>query len=175
MMVFIRIPLVVISVVLLQITLFDELRIAGIAPECAMGLAVAAGLAGGSDKGAMVGFLLGLFLDLYIATPYALSALTFAVVAFIAGFFDNSMANTSWLVAGPMIGIGTASGVAMYVLFGEILGEDHFYTDRFLVLLIVTGFAGFLLGGPLMKAMRWCFSDGSRPGPTPIRRFGVVN
>jgi rod shape-determining protein MreD len=169
-----RAGLTVITIVLLQLTLFDGLRVAGIAPEVALGLAVAAGITGGSTNGAVLAFATGLALDLFLATPFGLSALSFCLVAYLAGMFANSVSDTNWVAAAPLVAVGTAVGLCLYVLFGEILGQPNFYSPDLWRIVLVAATIGLVIGGPLTKLMRWVWGAPNRLA-TSHRPLGLVN
>lgn len=170
----VRAGLVLVTAVLLQLTLFDGLRVAGVAPEIALGLAVAAGVTGGSENGALLGFVMGCTLDLFLATPFGLSALAYCIAAYLAGMVANSVSDTSWVAAAPVVAVGTAVGLALYVLFGEILGQPHFYTPELWRILAITATVGLVVGGPLTRLMRWVWGKPSRTA-MPSRPLGLVN
>lgn len=169
-----RVAVVAVTIVLLQLSLFDGLRIAGVAPEIVLGLAVAAGITGGSSNGAIVGFTSGLLLDLFLATPFGLSALSYCIVGFFAGMLANSVSETSWVAAAPIVAIGTAVGLCLFVLFGEILGQPNFYTPELPRIVGICATVALLVGGPLTKLMRWVWGSTRRPA-TPHRPLGLVN
>ena len=77
-------------VLIVQLELFSELRIAGVMPELLLGLTVATGWQGGADRGAFVGFTAGALYDLYLPTPLALTALTYTIVGYTVGMGAES-------------------------------------------------------------------------------------
>ena len=69
-----------------QTTLGSDLRVAGVAPDLMVLLAICAGLTGGAEAGAWVGFWAGLLADLFLtSTPLGLSALTYCLVGAAVG------------------------------------------------------------------------------------------
>lgn len=169
-----RTAVVVVTVVLLQLALFDDLRVSDVAPEVVLGLAVAAGVTGGSSNGALVGFGAGLLFDLFLATPFGLSALVYCIVAYVAGLLANSVSDTNWIAAAPIVAIGTAVGLGLYVLFGEIIGQPHFYTPDFPRIVAIAATGGLFIGGPLTKLMRFAWGTPSSR-VAPARPLGLVN
>ena len=59
-------------------------------------------------------------------------------------------------------------GVTLFVVLGELLGED-LYSDDFARLLIVTTIYTGLLMPPIHWAMRWAFGLDEDRAPTPMR------
>ena len=64
-----RALLVVVVALALQLTVVLDVRVSGVHPDLMVGLAIAAGLAGGTQRGAIIGFLSGVVLDLFLPTP----------------------------------------------------------------------------------------------------------
>ena len=70
-----RVALLIAVTVLLQVTVFPHVRIAGRVPDLGLILAVAIAFEYGPEAGAIVGFVAGLSYDLFLATPLGLTAL----------------------------------------------------------------------------------------------------
>ena len=77
-----RLGVVFLLALLVQLTVFVDVRIAGVAPELLALVAVTAGFFVGPERGPVIGFAAGLLWDVYLPTPLGVSAITFAVVAF---------------------------------------------------------------------------------------------
>ncbi|MDH3752881.1 MAG: rod shape-determining protein MreD [Acidimicrobiia bacterium] len=172
---YIRVALVILTGVLMQLSLFNDLRIADVAPELVLAIAIVAGMTGGSERGAVVGFVAGLLLDLFLATPFGLSALTYSIVAYLAGMVANAVIDANWLVSAPVVAVGSVGGLGLYVLFGELLGQEHFYTDRFWWILLVAGLYNGVLGGLITRVLRWAWQPLQQAGVRPTARFGMLN
>ncbi|NIR35380.1 MAG: hypothetical protein GWN79_03465, partial [Actinobacteria bacterium] len=76
-----KLGVVAIVVLVVQLTVFVDVRLFGVAPELIALLAVLAGFLAGPERGPRVAFGLGLLWDIYLATPLGLTAFTLAVVA----------------------------------------------------------------------------------------------
>ncbi len=149
-----RSALVVFSVFVLQVGVFDGLRIYGRASEPLLVLAVAGGLVGGWWRGLRLGFAAGLLYDLVAGTPVGLAAFAYALVAAASGLLQGYMVRMWWLVP-PFCGLG----LCLYVVAGEVVGQDHLYNDRFWVTLGVVEFWAVVLAAVTLRLVRWAWSE----------------
>lgn len=174
MIVWLRAGVVMVTAALLQVTLFDGLRIAGVMPEIVLALSVAAGLTGGPANGAVFAFGTGLVADLFVATPFGLTALAWCIVAYLAGLLANSVSESHWLAVAPLVTAATAAGLGWYVLLGELLGQRHFYTPALGRIIGVNVVVALVVGGPLCSLMRFVWRQG-RDRLAPDRPLRLVN
>ena len=117
-------------------------------------MAVAAGVAAGPDRGAALGFAAGLAYDLMLQTPFGLSALTYAIVAYLVGGLQDSVLRAAWWI--PVITATAASmaGVILYGVFGTVLGEDLIGYELVRIAVIV-GLLNTIAAPVVVRAMRW--------------------
>ena len=167
-----RSALVLFSVLVLQVGLFDGLRIFGRASEPLLALAVAGGLTGGPWRGLRLGFAAGLLYDLVADTPLGLAAFAYALTAYIAGLLEGYTVRMWWLVP-PF----SALGLSLYVGAGELFGQDHLYTDRYLVTLGAVEIWAVVLAPAMLRLVRWSWrlpATAGRPASSGPRNFGTV-
>ena len=157
-----RSALVLFSVFALQVGVFDGLRILGRASEPLLVLAVAGGLVGGWWRGLRLGFVAGLLYDLVAGTPVGLAAFAYALVAAASGLLQGYTVRLWWLVP-PF----SAVGLCLYVLAGEVVGQDHLYTDRFWVTLAVVELWAVVLAVPILRLVRWAWGEAPARLPPP--------
>ncbi len=160
----VRFPFVLVVVVVLQLDLFSDLRVFGVMPELLLGLTVAAGWQGGSDRGAVMGFAAGLLYDLYLPTPFALNALTYAIVGFGVGIVAEVLAETAEGFVRRLLAMASVCcGLVLFMVLGELLGEQNLYNDEFpRILIVATLYTGLLL--PLLQRLvRWVLADDALP------------
>lgn len=173
-----RPAVVVLSLLLLQLSLFSDLRISGRAPDLLLVAAIVAGLTGGPDRGAITGFVGGLALDLFLPTPLGLSALAYAVAGWSVGQTENAIVGEHpWIVI-PLSAAGSTIGVATFVTVGELLGQPNLYTERFLGTAIVTAVYNSVLAWPVARLFRWAWTSpgvGTPARPRDRASRGVVN
>lgn len=160
-----RYLLLIASALVLQRGVFSQLRLADAAPDLLLLLAVAAGVAGGSERGAIVGFFAGLSLDLLLPTPMGLAALSYLVAGAAAGRLraaDNRSAR--WRVMAVCAG-GCALGVVVFALLGTLLGERGFLDVQILAIVGVVALTGAVLGPLAVRLCRWADGDPDRLRP----------
>jgi rod shape-determining protein MreD len=155
-----RALLVLVVVLLLQLTVVLDIRVAGAHPDLILGLAVAAGLAGGTERGAIVGFFSGLALDLFLPTPFGLSALVGIGIGTAAGrLVAAGVDRTNWLFVPGVAAVGSAIGVIMFAVLGAVLGQPDTLTvglgAAVGVVTVVNGALGYLL----VRACNWAFGQ----------------
>lgn len=163
-----RLIIVYLVALLLQLTFFSEVRVAGVAPELPALVAILAGLLAGPRQGSMIAFGAGLMWDVYLSTPLGLAAAAFAVVAYALGGITEDLFHDTRIQTMAMVFAGTAATVTAYALLGEVVGQRGLVDERLLrVVLIASGLnAGLsLVAAP---AMRWAL--GTRPARSRTRR-----
>lgn len=106
----------------LQATLFDELRIDGVAVEYLLLVAVLAGHHGGPERGAVVAFFAGLLHDSVGVSPLGLHALAFAPVAAAVGHLSARLAAGARGLAALGLLAAVASGVGVAAAIGNLFG-----------------------------------------------------
>ena len=155
-----RALLVLLGVLVLQLTVVLDIRVAGIHPDLILGLAVAAGLAGGVERGAIVGFFSGAALDLFLPTPLGLSALVGTAIGAAAGqLVEAGVDRTSWLFVPGVAALGSIVGVIMFAVFGTILGQPDMLTVNLGTVVALVTLVNAIVGYPLVRACAWAFGQ----------------
>lgn len=161
----VRVPLVVGVALALQSSLAAQIRPLGVAPDLMLLVAVAAGLAAGSQVGAVTGFAIGLTFDLVLQTPFGLSALVYGVAAYLAGMVRlEVLKSANWI---PMVVVGgvSAGAVAAFALVGSLFGLDRIVSLRLIPVLVVVAVVNGVLAPVALRVMRWAFAAGDRARP----------
>ena len=119
-----RTSLVLVLALTVQLAVAARIEVFGVQGDLMLLIGVAAGLAAGPDRGASIAFAAGLGFDLLLQSPFGLTALTYAIVAYLAGSLQDSVLRAAWWI--PVVTAATASalGVILYGVFGTVLGED---------------------------------------------------
>ncbi|MDE3203447.1 MAG: rod shape-determining protein MreD [Acidobacteriota bacterium] len=121
-----RIGLFLIAAVLIETTLGSDMRVAGVAPDIMVLVAVCAGLTGGTLAGAWVGFWSGLLFDMFLtATPVGLSALTYCLIGAAVGALRATVVQERRSLLPLAALVGTAAGVLLFVGAGDVLGQTQ--------------------------------------------------
>lgn len=146
---------VVLAALLLQLTVFVDVRIAGVAPELMVLVAVLAGIAAGSARGSVIAFFVGLSWDLYLATPLGLSAVSFALAAYAVGGFEKTLFNDSRIQVAALTGLATAGTVAVYAVFGELVGQRDLIDDDLVSVVAIASAVNAVLAPTAAPLVRW--------------------
>lgn len=161
-----RVFVVYMAALLLQLTLFVEVRVVGVAPELPALVAILAGLLGGAQKGSVVAFLAGLMWDVYLPTPLGLAAVSFALVAFGLGSITEDLFHDTRVQTGLLVFAGTAASVAVYAVLGEVVGQRGLLDDDLLKVVLVSSAFNAVLSLAVAPAMRWAVWDGRAREPS---------
>ena len=149
-----RVPLVLVTCLLLHTTVLTDLRIGGVMPDLMLLVAVAAGITGGPARGAGIGFASGLALDLFLRSPFGLSALVFTLVGYGTGVAHTGVLRPSWYLRSLAAVVGSAAGVLLYALAGTMLGEP-LIDLRLIRIVIVVALANAVLAPVVVRVVGW--------------------
>jgi rod shape-determining protein MreD len=158
----VRLTLVVVTLVVLQNSVFSHLAIFDARPVLCLIAAVALAYEEGPQSGAAFGFVSGLATDMILTTPIGLSALAFAVTGYLVGFFQGGLVRESPLIA-PVLGAGAgAVGGVIFLVVGGIAGEPGFFTIHSVRVLLVSGLYDALIAIPVFAFVHWANHDSDR-------------
>ncbi len=149
-----RVSLVLVVGLVLQVSLLAGVRLFGVQAELMLLIAIAAGLAAGPDRGAAIGFASGIAYDLLLQTPFGLTALTYAVVAFVVGLLQDTVLRAAWWIPLATAIAGSTMGVILYFVFGTMVGVDFAGVSIPKVALLV-GVLNAILAMPVIQIVRW--------------------
>jgi rod shape-determining protein MreD len=163
MRVLVRVTIVLLSMAVLYCAVFAQLRIAGVAANVLLLVAIASGIAGGPERGAVVGFSAGLLYDLLLPTgPVGLSALTFCVVAYFVGRYQGTVVRAARWVTMAIAGLASAAAMVLYVAFGQLVNQTNMLQRRLWVVILVVAVINAVLAPLFVRLMRWAFDLSSR-------------
>ena len=120
---FVAIVAVVVTALLLQSTVFAELRLVGVRPELLYLVTISIALLEGPNQGAIVGFAAGLAQDFMLNQPKGITALTLTLLGYSIGMVRQYIVSPSPLLPTFLVAIGTATGVAFYEVVSVLLGN----------------------------------------------------
>ena len=149
-----RTSLVLVVALTLQLGMASGITFFGVQGDLLLLVAIAAGIAAGPDRGAAIGFAAGISYDLLLQTPFGLSALTYALLAYLVGGLQDSVLRAAWWIPVATATAASVVGVILYGVLGTVLGEELVSWD----LLRVAAFVGLLntLAAPfVVRTMRW--------------------
>jgi rod shape-determining protein MreD len=162
----IRLTLLVVTAVVLQSTLFPDLRFFGVAPDVGLVATIAVAYRVGPERGALYGFANGLAIDLFLQTPFGVSALSFAVVGYCVGIIQAGMSREVRFAAPIFGGIGGLVGGFLFVTVAALAGQDQVIAARTIYVLLLAAVYDALLAFALFPAARWA----TRGAEVPVVR-----
>lgn len=155
----VRIALLLVSAAVLQRAVFSQLRVADVAADVFLLLALVAGMTGGPDRGAVVGFFSGLVLDLMLQTPLGLSAFVYCVAGFVAGRTQGSVLRANRFFPALLVATLSAAAVALYAAVSEVLGQTAAVTSRLPAIMAVVALANVILYPVARRLLTWAWDD----------------
>jgi rod shape-determining protein MreD len=158
----VSIAAIVITALLLQSTVFAQLRLLGIRPELLYLVTIAIALLEGPNEGATVGFVSGLSQDFLMNQPKGLTALTLTLLGYAVGMFRQFIVSPSPLVPTIVVGVGTAAGIAFYEVVSVLLGNFHEEAAYGVKVALLTATYNAVLT-PILYPLLRRITEGSRP------------
>lgn len=150
----VRTSLVLVIALTIQLGVAPSLGVFGVQGDLLLLVAIAAGVASGPDRGAAIAFAAGIGYDLMLQTPFGLSALTYAIVAYLVGGLQDSVLRAAWWIPVATATAASVVGVILYGVFGTVLGDDLIALSLLRVAVIV-GVLNTVAAPVVLKAMRW--------------------
>jgi rod shape-determining protein MreD len=158
----VSIGIVVITALLLQSTVFAQLRLLGVRPELLYLVTISVALLEGPNEGATVGFASGLAQDFLMNEPKGLTALTLTLLGYGVGMFRQFIVSPSPLVPTIVVAVGTAAGIAFYEVVSALLGNFHEEPAYGVKVALLTAAYNAVLT-PILYPLLRRITEGSRP------------
>jgi len=158
----VSIGIVVITALLLQSTVFAQLRLLGVRPELLYLVTISVALLEGPNEGATVGFVSGLAQDFLMNEPKGLTALTLTLLGYGVGMFRQFIVSPSPLVPTIVVAVGTAAGIAFYEVVSALLGNFHEEPAYGVKVALLTAAYNAVLT-PILYPLLRRITEGSRP------------
>jgi rod shape-determining protein MreD len=153
---------IIVTAVLLQSTVFSQLRLLGVRPELLYLVTILIALQEGPNEGAIVGFTCGLAQDMLLDQPKGITALTLTLLGYAVGMARQYIVSPSPLVPTIVVAIGTAVGVGFYEIVTFLLGQfDAGVTYAVKVALLTALYNAVLT--PILSPLLRRIIEGSRP------------
>jgi rod shape-determining protein MreD len=150
----VRTSLVFVAALTFQLGVATQVELFGVQGDIMLLVAIAGGVAAGPDQGAAIGFAAGLAYDLLLQTPFGLSALTYALVAYAVGSLQDSVLRAAWWIPVASASAASAVGVILYGVFATVLGEELVGGGLLRVALVVA-LLNAIAAPVVVRAMRW--------------------
>ena len=117
----IAVALIMVTAVLLQSTVFSQVRLVGARPELMYLLVIVLAILDGPAEGAVAGFAGGMFQDFFMNQPKGLTALTLILLGYTVGLARQYIVSPSPLLPTMMVLVGTFAGVVFYETVAVLL------------------------------------------------------
>lgn len=158
----VRYAIVLISVVLLQYAVIGHFRVADVAADLLLVLAIAAGMRSGVEIGAIVGFACGLALDLLVATPFGLGAIAYLVAGVVAAGLERLTVHSARWLSMTVAGLSALVAMLVFAIAGTVLGEHDLMGLHLLTICVLVGISSAVLVLPMLAVCRWADPDDLR-------------
>ena len=151
----IRVPLVILVGLAVQTTFFTDLQPFDALADVMLLLAITAGVVAGPRDGALCGFFTGLAYDCVLRTPFGLSALTYALAGYGAGYLQAWVSSARWWMGSLVVGAASAAAIAGYAVIGTVFGLKDAVDVHLVTVMAVVGIVNVLLAVPALWVQRW--------------------
>jgi rod shape-determining protein MreD len=152
-----------VTALLLQSTVFAQLKLFGVRPELVFLVTILIAILEGPQEGMMVGFVGGLAQDFLLnQPPKGLTALTLTLLGYGIGLIRQYMASPSPLLPTMLVAFGTAAGVLFYEVVGFLLSHPQQPLLYSIKVPILTGIYGAVLT-PMVFPVARRIAERSRP------------
>ncbi len=158
----VRVPVVIVLGLAVQTTLFADLQPFDALADIMLLLALAAGVVAGPRDGALCGFVAGLAYDCLLRTPFGLSALTYALAGYGAGYLQAMVSTARWWVGSLIMGAASAVSIAGYAVIGTVFGLKDAVNMHLVTVMAVVGVVNVVFAMPALWVMRWALSGRER-------------
>jgi rod shape-determining protein MreD len=159
---------VVVTALLLQSTVFGDLKLLGVRPELLYLVTIVIAILEGPQEGAIVGFAGGMAQDFMLNQPKGITALTLTLVGYAVGLARQYIVSPSPLLPTILVAAGTAAGLIFYQTVAFLLGQlDEPFSYAVRVTLLAALYNALLT--PILYPLLRRVIEGSRP--TRVVRF----
>lgn len=152
---------IMITAILLQSTVFSQIRLLGAKPELMFLIVIALAIIEGPAEGAAVGFAGGMFQDFFLNQPKGITALTLTLLGYTVGLARQYIVSPSPLLPTMMVAGATFVGVLFYETVSFLLGTLDIDTIFFLRTAVFSALYTALLTPLVYPLLRRVF-EGSR-------------
>jgi rod shape-determining protein MreD len=160
--------LIIVTALLLQSTVFEQMRLLGIKPELMYLVTILIAILEGPKEGAIVGFAGGMAQDFMLNTPKGITALTLTLLGYAMGMARQYIVSPSPLLPTMLVAVGTFAGTAFYQIVRTLLGQLDEPLRYGIKVSLLTALYGAVLT-PIVYPLLRRVTERSRP--TKVVRF----
>ena len=114
---------IVVTALLLQSTVFAELKLLGVRPELLYLVTIIIAILEGPQEGAVVGFAGGMAQDFLLDAPKGITALTLTLLGYAIGMARQYIVSPSPVLPVLLVAGGTFAGIVFYGIVSFLLGQ----------------------------------------------------
>jgi len=152
----------IVTALLLQSTVFAQMKLFGVRPELVYLVTILIAILEGPGEGMVVGFAGGLAQDFLLNQPKGLTALTLTLLGYGVGLLRQYIVSPSPLLPTLLVAVSTAAGVVFYEVVGFLLGQVDQPLTFSLKVPLLTGIYGAVLT-PIVYPILRRMEERSRP------------
>lgn len=162
------IPLLVVCliVVAIQLSVFSNLRFAGVVIMLVWLLPIAVGLTGATTLAIGTGVLVGLLFDAHTITVFGLTAIVGGVLGYAVSPLGREgvgdLDSAAWWVTPLIASVGGFLAPLAYMICAEATGQFNVWRDSVISMMIVNAIAFFIFARPMARLARVIVGEGSR-------------
>jgi len=159
-----RTALVLFGALVLQLGMFDDLRVVGVHPEVLLAVGLGCAVAWGPERGAIVAFCAGLLTDMFLSGRFGVTGLAWGITGFGLGYLSDGIARRSMVIDAVLLGLGSAVGVMVYAVVAALFGEATLTDDHLWRIMGIVGISAAVISPVVLPLCRWTGADvGLRP------------
>jgi len=153
---------IIVTALLLQSTVFSQIRLLGAKPELVYLVVVLIAFLEGPSEGAIIGFAGGMAQDFLLNQPKGITALTLTILGYTIGLSRQYIVSPSPLLPTMLVAFGTFGGVVFHEIVSFLLGVGQIDIGYLLKTALLSSIYGALLT-PLAYPLIRRVAEGSRP------------
>jgi len=142
----------------LQISVFGDIRVFGVAIQVVLAFCAAAGIPGGAERGAWLGFVVGLMYDLGTAAPLGQHALAYGLAGFTAGLVNAVAVDPHWWLSMIFVALGAMVGELSIPIIETFVSSGGWQGQRLGRILPVVAVSSVMLSPLFIPLGRWCLA-----------------
>jgi len=153
---------VVITAIVLQSTVFGQIKLFGTKPELLYIVTVLLAIIEGPQEGMLFGFFGGMAQDFFLNQPKGVTALTLTLLGYTMGLARQYIVSPSPILPTLLVAVGTFCAVCFYEVVRFLLGDLELSSVEFFRIAILIAAYDALLTPLAYPVLRRLF-EGSRP------------
>jgi rod shape-determining protein MreD len=153
---------VVVTAILLQTTVFSQIRLLGAKPELLYAITVLLAVLEGPREGMVFGFFAGMSQDFFLNQPKGVTALTLTLLGYAVGLARTYIVSPSPILPTLLSTVGTFCAMCFYQLVRFLLGSLELEAASFLRIALLVAIYNGVLTPIVYPILRRVF-EGSRP------------